>query len=195
MLDQFVLKLLLKIGPLAPRPWHAVNGVHHEVKAIQIVQYCHVEGRGDRAFFLVAPDMDIPVVRAAVGKPMKQPRVSMKGEDDRLVLCEEIVKIVVAQSRRMSSVAGPQRADHVERSGFELWRCLRRWKQRAGCPSVGTSPQQAIMTSGSPFWSLLAHCQRLRRPSAGLTASSIVNHCGAGYCPQSRHRKWRLRVE
>jgi hypothetical protein len=68
------------------RLWQAVDGVHHEVEAVQIVQRRCVEGRGDGALFLVAADVDVVVVDAAVGQPVDQPRVRMEGEDDRLVL-------------------------------------------------------------------------------------------------------------
>jgi hypothetical protein len=56
----------------------------------------HVEGRGYRVLFLVAVDVNVIVVGAAVGQPVDQPRVGMEGEDDRFVLGEEIIEIHVA---------------------------------------------------------------------------------------------------
>ena len=57
MLDELVLKLLLQIGALGTHLRQAVDHVHHQVEAIQIVKHGHVEGGGDRAFFLVAADV------------------------------------------------------------------------------------------------------------------------------------------
>ena len=45
VLDQFVLELLLPIEVLISGLPQAVNGVHHEMEAVQIVQHRHVEGR------------------------------------------------------------------------------------------------------------------------------------------------------
>ncbi len=42
-------------------------------------------------------DMDVVVVRAAIGQPVDQPRVAMEGEDDRLVPGEEFIEIDVVK--------------------------------------------------------------------------------------------------
>src|SRR5438270_9394655 len=42
---------------------------------------------------------------------------------------------------------------------FSSGACFRRRSTAASVSKVGTSPQQAITTSGSPPWSLLAHSQ------------------------------------
>src|SRR5665647_2799541 len=89
VLDKLVLELLLQVDASVAGLWQAVDGVHHEMEAVQIVQYRHVEGRRDSALFLVTADVDVVVVRATVGQPVNQPRIGMEGEDDRLVLGEE----------------------------------------------------------------------------------------------------------
>jgi hypothetical protein len=101
VLDKLVLELLSHIDALVAGLRQAVDGVYHKVKAIQIVQHGHVEGRCDGPLFLVAPDMDVVVVGAAVGQPVDQRRVGMEGEDDRLVLGEERIEIHVAQPMRV----------------------------------------------------------------------------------------------
>ena len=53
----------------------------------------------------------------------------------------------------------------------------------ASVSSVGTSPQQAMTTSGAASWSLLAHGQMPMPAVQCLTAASIVSHCGAGCLP------------
>lgn len=70
VLDQLVPELLLQVNALIAGLWQAIDGVHHEVKAIQIIHHCHVERGGNRALFLVAADMDVAVIGAAVGKAM-----------------------------------------------------------------------------------------------------------------------------
>src|ERR1039458_9098085 len=47
MLDELVLELLLQVDALVAGLWQAIDGVHHEVKAGQVVQHRPVEGRGD----------------------------------------------------------------------------------------------------------------------------------------------------
>src|SRR5262249_53342761 len=58
---------------------------------------------------------------------------------------------------------------------FRSGACLRRRSTAARVSKVGTSPQQAITTSGSPPRSLLAHSQMPRPAWQCLTASSIVS--------------------
>lgn len=62
MFDKLVAHMLLKICALRAEVWHAVNHVHHEVKAIEIILDAHVERCRDRALFLVAADVQISVV-------------------------------------------------------------------------------------------------------------------------------------
>ncbi len=81
VLDELILELLLQIEALVAGLRQAVDGVHHQVEAFQIVQHCHVEGRRDRALFLIAADVDVVMVGAAVGQPVDQPGVGMVGEE------------------------------------------------------------------------------------------------------------------
>ena len=52
---------------------------------------------------------------------------------------------------------------------------------------MGVSPQQAMTTSGSASWSLLAHCQMPMPSVQCTTASSIVSHCGSGVFAGDHH--------
>ena len=95
VLDQLVLELLLQVNPFGAGLRQAVDGIHDQMETVHIVQYGHVERRGDGAFFLVAADMNVIVVGAPVSQPVDQPRISMKSEDDRLVLGEQLVEFDV----------------------------------------------------------------------------------------------------
>ena len=99
VVNQLVFELLLQVDALVSGLREAVDGVHHEMEAVQFVHHRHVEGRGDGAFFLVAADVDVVVVGAAVCQPMDQPWVSMEGEDDRLILGEDLVEILCRSTR------------------------------------------------------------------------------------------------
>ena len=58
--------------------------------------------------------------------------------------------------------------------------CSRRSWTAASVSSVGTSPAQAITTSGSLPRSLLAHSQMPIPAVQCLTAASMSSHCGDG---------------
>ena len=75
-----------------------------EVKAVQIVEHGHVEGGGDGALFLVAADVQVVVIGAAVGEAVNEPGVAVEGEDDGLVRGEKRIEIVVAQAVGMLGV-------------------------------------------------------------------------------------------
>ena len=100
------------------------------------------------------------VIRAAIGETVDQPGIAVEGEDDRLVLGEERIEILVAQPVRMlARRLQRHQIDDVDHADFQFGQCWRRMSTAASVSSVGTSPQQAITTSGSPPRSLLAHSQ------------------------------------
>ena len=70
---------------LRREPGHPVDDVDHEVEPVEVVEHDHVERRRGRALLLVAADVEVAVVRPAVGQPVDQPRVAVVGEHDRLV--------------------------------------------------------------------------------------------------------------
>ena len=101
MFDERVADGLLRVGGARTELRQAVNHVLDEMEAVHLVQYNHVERRRRGAFLLVTADVEVLVVRAAVGKAMDEPRVTMEGEDDRFVLREQRVEVVIAQAVRM----------------------------------------------------------------------------------------------
>ena len=94
--DQLIFELLFQVDSLLSGLRQTINGVHHEVEAVEIVQHRHVECCGDRALFLVATNMDVGVVVSTVSQPMDQPRISVEGKDYRFVHREQFVEIPVA---------------------------------------------------------------------------------------------------
>ncbi len=101
VIKQGVANGLLGIGGARTELRQPVNYVLREVKTIQLVEHASVEGCRQRAFPLVAADVQIVVVGPEAGKLMDQPRVAMESEDRRLVSREEHVKILIVQPVRM----------------------------------------------------------------------------------------------
>ena len=58
MLDKLAHKYRLQLNAIVTRLRQAMNGVHHEVEAIQFVKNSHVERGSDRALFFVAADVN-----------------------------------------------------------------------------------------------------------------------------------------
>ena len=85
VLDQLVAHRLLDVGGHGRSLRHAVDHVAGQVEAVEVVQHRHVERRGGGAFLLVAADVQVVVVGAAIGQAVDQPGVAVEGEDDRLV--------------------------------------------------------------------------------------------------------------
>ena len=81
--------------------WQPIDDVLHEMEAIHLVQYDHVERRGGSAFLLVAAHMNVLVVRAAIREAMDEPWITVESEHDGFVLREKSVEVVVAQAMRM----------------------------------------------------------------------------------------------
>ena len=77
---------------------HAIDCVHSDGEAINLVPDSQVERRVDVAFFFVAADMQILMVGAAVREPVDEPRITVKIEDDRFVGGKETVEVSIAQT-------------------------------------------------------------------------------------------------
>src|SRR5690349_6443941 len=86
---------------LRPERRHAVDHVHHQMEAVEVVEHHLVEGRRRRAFFLVAAHVDVVVVRAPVSEAVNEPRIPVVGEDHRPVAREQLVELGVAHPMRM----------------------------------------------------------------------------------------------
>ena len=143
------------------------------------------KGRRRRALLLVAAHVQVRVVRPPVGQPVDQPRVAVEGEDDRLVLGEQGVEVPVGEAVRVLARRLQLHQVHdVDDADLQLRQVLCADSSTAASVSrVGTSPQQAITTSGSPPLSLLAHSQMPRPAVQCLIAWSMVSHWGAGCLP------------
>ena len=68
MLDQFIAHRLLDVDRKIAKFGHAIDHVLHQVETIQIVSHHHVERRGGGALFFIAADVEVLVVRPAVGE-------------------------------------------------------------------------------------------------------------------------------
>jgi len=99
VLDQLVTHLLLQIG--APTTQMANRSMAScTMKPVRIVLDPHIKGCGDSTFLIVAAHMQVPV-RATIGEPVNQRRISIKPEDDVFVLGEQRIVIGFAQTVRM----------------------------------------------------------------------------------------------
>ena len=85
VLDQLVAESLLGISGHIAELRHPVDHVRRQMKPVEVVADDHVEGGRRRPFLLLAADMDVAVVGAAVGQPVDQHRIAVMGDDDRLV--------------------------------------------------------------------------------------------------------------
>jgi hypothetical protein len=70
------------------------------METVQVILYAHVEGRCNRALLFVTTHMQV-AVRPSVGKPMDQPRIPMKPENDVFVLREQGIVVSLRQAMRM----------------------------------------------------------------------------------------------
>ena len=83
---------------------HPVDDVHDEMEAIEIVPHDHVEWRRHGALFLVAPNVEVGMVRPAICQAVDEPGIPVVGEDDRPVWGEQRVELRVGQAVRMLRV-------------------------------------------------------------------------------------------
>ena len=119
--EPLVDHLLAQLRGVRAEPRDAVDHVHHEVEAVEVVEHHHVERRRRRALLLVAAHVDVVVVRAPVGEPVDQPRVAVVGEDDRPVGREERVEVAVGEAVRVLGVGlQPHQVDDVDDAHLQV---------------------------------------------------------------------------
>ena len=82
----------------------AVDGIHHEVIAVHVIQHGHVEWRGDGTLLLVASHMNIFVIGPTIRQPVDQPRIAVKCENHRFVRGEQILEFPIAQPVRVFGI-------------------------------------------------------------------------------------------
>ena len=92
MLHQLILHLLHQIRPPVAQLGQPTDRIDDQIEAVNVIEDPHIEGRGDGALLLVAPDMEVLVV-AAVGQLMHQRGIAVEREDDGLILGEQRVII------------------------------------------------------------------------------------------------------
>ena len=80
VLHQLVIHLLHQIGAPVAQLGQTAHGVDDQIEAVNVIEDPHIEGRGDGALLLVAPDMEVLVV-AAVSQLMNQGGIAVIGED------------------------------------------------------------------------------------------------------------------
>src|SRR5687767_703116 len=74
------------------------------MKAVHLIEDDHIEWRGGCSLLFVTANMHIAMVCAPISEPMNEPWVSMKRKDDRLVLGEERIEVMITQSLWMLTV-------------------------------------------------------------------------------------------
>ncbi len=76
----------------------AVDHVACKVKSVQIVEDRHIEGSGGCSFLFVSANVKVVVIRAPISQAVNQPRISVVGEDNRLVRGEDRVELTVGEA-------------------------------------------------------------------------------------------------
>ena len=104
MLHELVAHLLVEVGALVAELRQVAEGSLHEVEPVDVILYPDIKRRGDGAFLLVSADVDQAVVVTAVGQLVNQAGIAVEIKDDRLVLREEHVILLVREAVRMLAV-------------------------------------------------------------------------------------------
>ncbi len=120
-LDLPVAQRLFGVCTGCLKRWDAVNDIHGEAEAVDLVLDGQIEGRVDVAFFLVAAHVQVVVIGAPISEPVNQPGIPMEVEDDGLVFGEEAVEVFIGEPVRVFG-AGDQtvQIDHIDEADFEI---------------------------------------------------------------------------
>src|SRR6202008_4331214 len=101
VIDEFVAEKLFEMRADALKARNAVDNIAGEMKAVEVVQNGHVERRCRGALFLVAADMKILVIGAAISQPVNQPGIAVVSKDDWLIDGKERIEFAIRKAMRM----------------------------------------------------------------------------------------------
>ena len=169
VLHQLVAHLLQQMGSLVSKLGQVIDHRLHQMIAVNFILHAHIERRGNRPFLLIAVHMQVPV-GTVIGQLMDHGRIAMERKYDRFILRKQRIIIRIAQAMRdagMRTAASSGQIPFTTRI-FSSGMASCRMVTAASVSSVGVSPAQAITTSGSAPWSLLAPP---RFPRPGCSAS------------------------
>ncbi len=108
-------------GPRDPKTRYAVDGVDCQAEAIRLVFDGQFQRRVDVPLLLVPTHMNVVLARPPICKPVNQPWIRMKVEDDRFVRCEDGFEFPVRQTVGMFYVGDqPEKIDNVYESHFHV---------------------------------------------------------------------------
>src|SRR6185312_8832514 len=97
MVRQTVAKALNQMTGERCEPGNAPDHVYREMKSVDFVQYAHIEWRCGRTFLFIATNMQA-LIHPFICESVDQPWIAMIGEDDRLILREQSVKVGICQA-------------------------------------------------------------------------------------------------
>src|SRR5579859_4109588 len=93
--DLLIVESFHSAAPNLLKLRHALDRVHGQTETINLVLNRQFQRRIDIALFLVAANVQILVICAAVRQAMDEPGVSVKIKNDRLIYREQRIKIPV----------------------------------------------------------------------------------------------------
>lgn len=104
---------------------HIAQDIQAKMQPADLVEDDHVEGRGGRAFFQVAPNMKAIMRLPAMQEIMDDTGISMEGKDDGRRRREYLCKVGIAHAMRMAVCrAEPHQIHDVDDAHFQIRRML-----------------------------------------------------------------------
>src|SRR5205823_6192869 len=95
MLGQFVAQGLFGVGSARSQLRQSINHITAQMKTVEIISDRHVEGGGGSAFLFESAHMQIFMIGPAIGQPVDQGWIAVKGEDNRFVYCEQYIEFFI----------------------------------------------------------------------------------------------------
>src|SRR5262249_26653985 len=99
-----VAELLLCVRANCLKPRHAIDHIYCQREPINLVFNRQLQRRVDVAALFVPAYVQVLMVVPVVAQPVNQPGIAMKIEYNRLVHCEQTVKVTVAEAMRMLAI-------------------------------------------------------------------------------------------
>lgn len=95
--NKLVLHELVEISACVSKLWKSFDNFHNKVETVYLILNSHVEWSCDRTLFVVASYIKVAVV-TMIEKLVDKCRIAVECKYDRLVLCEQCVKVSVGKS-------------------------------------------------------------------------------------------------
>ena len=100
---------------------YPIDNIDSQIKTVDLIFNGQLQGCADISLFLVAPDMQIFMIGAAISQFVNQPWITVKIKNDRPVHSKKTVEVTIGEAVLMLGMGFKlENIDHIDEADFKV---------------------------------------------------------------------------